>query len=141
MGFGVWGLGFGVWGAGVQGCRGAGVQGCRGAGVVGLKHKQSNTDWTTTITVQPCADEILGSLINKTYAENTKASAIVRDLLNIFGVEVAKCELSIDKSYPRGRVCRGKLNPNSRILSATLETPASFRRALPSYSTSSSTFR
>ena len=91
------------------GCRGAGVQGCRGAGVVGLKHKQSNTDWTTTITVQPCADEILGSLINKTYAENTKASAIVRDLLNIFGVEVAKCELSIDKSYPRGRVCRGKL--------------------------------
>lgn len=85
------------------------MQGCRGAGVVGLKHKQSNTDWTTTITVQPCADEILGSLINKTYAENTKASAIVRDLLNIFGVEVAKCELSIDKSYPRGRVCRGKL--------------------------------
>lgn len=77
--------------------------------VVGLKHKQSNTDWTTTITVQPCADEILGSLINKTYAENTKASAIVRDLLNIFGVEVAKCELSIDNSYPRGRVCRGKL--------------------------------
>lgn len=48
-------------------------------------------------------------MINKTYAENTKASTIVRDLLNIFGVEVAKCELSIDKSYPRGRVCRGNL--------------------------------
>lgn len=77
--------------------------------VVGLKHKQANVDWTTTITVQPCADEILGKLINKTYAENMKASAIVRDLLNIFGVEVAKCELSIDTSYPRGRVCRGNL--------------------------------
>lgn len=77
--------------------------------VIGLKHKQSNVDWTTTITVQPCADEILGSLINKTYSENTKASAIVRDLLNIFGVEVAKCELSNDISYPRGRVCRGIL--------------------------------
>lgn len=77
--------------------------------VVGLKHKQSNVDWTTTITVQPCADEILGSLINKTYSENIKASAIVRDLLNIFGVEVAKCELSDDISYPRGRVCRGVL--------------------------------
>ncbi|MEG1562539.1 MAG: hypothetical protein RR365_02240 [Bacteroides sp.] len=77
--------------------------------VVGLKHKQSNVDWTSTLTVQPCADEILGSMINKTYAENIKASAIVRDLLNIFGVEVAKCELSIDKSYPRGRVCRGNL--------------------------------
>lgn len=76
---------------------------------VGLKHKQSNTDWTSTLTVQPCADEILGALINKTYAKNIKASAMVRDLLNIFGVEVAKCELTVDKSYPRGRVCRGNL--------------------------------
>lgn len=77
--------------------------------IVGLKHKQSNVDWTSTLTIQPCADEILGSLINKTYAKNAKASTIVRDLLSIFGVEVAKCELSIDKSYPRGRVCRGNL--------------------------------
>lgn len=77
--------------------------------VVGLKHKQSNVDWTTTMTIQPCADEILGSLINKTYSENIRASAIVRDLLNIFGVEVAKCELSNDITYPRGRVCRGVL--------------------------------
>lgn len=77
--------------------------------VVGLKHKQSNVDWTSTLTVQPCAEEILGRLINKTYTENMKASAMVRDLLNIFGVEVARCELSIDQTYPRGRVCRGKL--------------------------------
>jgi len=77
--------------------------------VVGLKHKQSNVDWTSTLTVQPCAEEILGRIINKTYTENIKASAMVRDLLNIFGVEVAKCELSIDKTYPRGRVCRGNL--------------------------------
>lgn len=77
--------------------------------VVGLKHKQSNVDWESTLTIQPCADEILGSLINKTYSENIKASAIVRDLLNIFGVEVAKCELSNDINYPRGRVCRGIL--------------------------------
>ena len=55
--------------------------------VVGLKHKQSNTDWTSTLTVQPCADEILGKLINKTYVQNSKASAIVKDLLNIFGVD------------------------------------------------------
>ena len=77
--------------------------------VDGLKHKQNNVDWTTTLTVQPCAEEILGRLVNKTYTENMKASAMVRDLLNIFGVEVAKCELSIDVSYPRGRVCRGNL--------------------------------
>ena len=77
--------------------------------VVGLKHKQSNVDWTSTLTVQPCADEVLGKLINKTYTENSKASTIVRDMLNIFGVEVSKFELSVDKVYPRGRVCRGVL--------------------------------
>jgi len=77
--------------------------------VVGLKHKQSNVDWTSTLTVQPCAEEILSRTVNKTYKESMKASAMVRDLLNIFGVEVAKCELSVDQSYPRGRVCRGNL--------------------------------
>lgn len=77
--------------------------------VAGLKHKQSNVDWTTTLTVQPCADEILGKMINKTYKENTTALVIVQDLLNIFGVEIGKCELSINTSYPRGRVCRGNL--------------------------------
>lgn len=75
----------------------------------GLKHKWSNVDWTTTITVQPCADEILGKMINKTYKENTTALVIVQDLLNIFGVEIGKCELSNNVSYPRGRVCRGNL--------------------------------
>lgn len=77
--------------------------------VVGLRHKQANVDWTTTLTVQPCADPILDRLINKTYVENSKAYDIVRDLLNIFGVEVAKCELTRNISYPRGRVCRGIL--------------------------------
>lgn len=77
--------------------------------VMGLTHKRSDVDWLSTFTVQPCADEILGKVINKTYARNSKASAIVRDLLNVFGIEVAKCELTLDKSYPRGRVCRGNL--------------------------------
>ena len=77
--------------------------------VVGLKHKQSNVDWTSTLTVQPCADEILGRIINKTYTENIKASVMLRDLLNVFGVEIAKCELSVDTVYPRGRVCNGNL--------------------------------
>ncbi len=77
--------------------------------VVGLKHKQSKVDWVTTLTVQPCADEILDRLVNKTYVEDTAASAIVRDLLNIFGAEVSRCELSVDKHYPRGKVCKGVL--------------------------------
>lgn len=77
--------------------------------VVGLKHKHNNVDWLSTLTVQPCGEEILRSLVNKTYAENTKALAMVKDLLNIFGVEVARCELSKNITYPRGRVCRGIL--------------------------------
>lgn len=77
--------------------------------VVGLKHKHNNTDWETTLTVMPCADEILSGQINKTYKRDSKASDIVRDMLNIFGVEVAKCVLTNDTTYPRGRVCRGKL--------------------------------
>lgn len=77
--------------------------------VVGLKHKQSAVDWISTLTVQPCADEVLGSLVNKTYKEGIMASVMIRDLLNIFGVEVVKFELTMDRGYPRGRVCRGKL--------------------------------
>jgi hypothetical protein len=77
--------------------------------VTGLKHNWSNTDWTSTLTAMSCADEILNRLINKTYTENITATTMVRDLLNIFGVEVNKCELSINKSYPRGRVCKGVL--------------------------------
>ena len=77
--------------------------------VAGCKHKWDNVDWTTTLTVQPCADEILGKMINKTYKESTTAQAIVQDLLNIFGVEIGKCELSNNVTYPRGRVCRGNL--------------------------------
>lgn len=77
--------------------------------VVGLKHKQSGVDWTTTITVQPCADQILNQKINKTYKAKTTAKTIVKDLLNIFGVEVGKCELTVNKTYSRGRVCKGKL--------------------------------
>lgn len=34
---------------------------------------------------------------------------MVQDLLNIFGIEVGTFELAIDKEYPRGRVCKGKL--------------------------------
>ena len=69
--------------------------------VVGLKHKQSTTDWTTTITVQPNADKILKQRVNKTYKQNIKAKALVKDLLNIFGVEVGKFELANNRSYPR----------------------------------------
>ena len=46
---------------------------------------------------------------NKTYTAGSKASAIVKDLLNIFGLEVGTMELAVDKEYPRGKVCKGKV--------------------------------
>lgn len=77
--------------------------------VVGLKHKHNNTDWATTLTVQPCADKVLGKHINKTYKKGMKAKALVKDLLNIYGIEVKKFELQKNVTYSRGRVCKGKL--------------------------------
>lgn len=44
-----------------------------------------------------------------TYTAGSKASAIVKDLLNIFGLEVGTMELAVDKEYPRGKVCKGKV--------------------------------
>lgn len=92
--------------------------------VVGLKHKQSNVDWTTTITVQSCAEQILNKRVNKTYKKKAKALSIVRDLLNLFGIEVSKLALAKNKSYSRGRVCRGKLK---KILSEIVVTECKSR--------------
>lgn len=71
--------------------------------------KKQGTEWITTITAAEALDEWLTSEVNKTYAAGSKASAIVKDLLNIFGVEIGTFELVIDKEYPRGKVCKGKV--------------------------------
>lgn len=77
--------------------------------VVGLRHRHSGTEWTTTLTVQPCADKVLSKHINKTYKTDMKAKELVKDLLNIYDVEVKKFELQKNVAYARGRVCKGKL--------------------------------
>lgn len=71
--------------------------------------KQQGTEWVTTITAATALDEWLTSEVNKTYAAGSKASAILSDLLNIFGVEIGTFELVEDKEYPRGKVCKGKV--------------------------------
>ncbi len=71
--------------------------------------KKNGTEWITTITAAEALDEWLSAEVNKTYAAGTKAEAIVKDLLNIFGVEVGTMELAVNKDYPRGRVCKGKV--------------------------------
>lgn len=77
--------------------------------VSGVSHKQSGVEWQTKITATAALDQWLNTYINKTYMENSKAEDIVRDLLNVFGLEVGVFQLVENVVYPRGRVCCGKL--------------------------------
>lgn len=77
--------------------------------IAGLSHKYSTPDWTTKITATVALEEWLTSQVNKTYKQSIDAEAMLTDLLNIFGLEVGAFELTTNKTYPRGRVCRGKL--------------------------------
>ena len=77
--------------------------------VAGLSHKKDTTDWITKITATVALDEWLSAQVNKTYKKSIKAKDLVADLLNIFGLEVGVFDLAINKEYPRGRVCKGKL--------------------------------
>ncbi len=84
--------------------------GCLFVGAVAaLSHKKDTTDWTTKITATVALDEWLSAQVNKTYKQSIDAKAMLTDLLNIFGLEVGTFELMENKTYPRGRVCRGKL--------------------------------
>lgn len=77
--------------------------------VAGLSHKHSTTEWCTKITATEALDQWLTAQINKTYTKSIKAKAMLQDLLNIFGIEIGTFDLAIDKEYPRGKVCKGKL--------------------------------
>ena len=67
------------------------------------KHK--GTEWITEITATEVMQEWMSAKVNKTYNAGIDAESIVKDQLNIFGVEVAKLELAQNKVYPRGLVC------------------------------------
>ena len=77
--------------------------------VSGVTHKQSGVEWQTKINATAALSQWLEKQINKTYAEGSKAEDIVRDLLNMFGLEVGMCQLVENVVYPRGRVCCGKI--------------------------------
>lgn len=91
----------------------AGYEGDVGAIFTGkvsrVVHKKEGTEWITTITAAEALEEWLSTEVNKTYTAGSKASAIVKDLLNMFGLEVGTMELAVDKDYPRGKVCQGKV--------------------------------
>ena len=72
-------------------------------------HKRDRVDWVTKILATAALEEWLTREVNKTYNKNIKASALLGDLLNLFGVEVGQMQLVNDVTYPRGKVCKGKL--------------------------------
>lgn len=79
-------------------------------GVINSASSQlQDTDWITEISATAILNEWLNTEVNKTYMPGTDAENILRDLLNIFGVEVGIFELKKNREYPRGRVCSGKL--------------------------------
>lgn len=84
--------------------------GCLFIGVVNeASSEKKNTEWVTEISATMALKEWLETDINKTYMPGMDAESIGRDLLNIFGVEIGKVELKENITYPRGKVCRGKV--------------------------------
>lgn len=75
--------------------------------VSGKSSKHQGTEWITTITATEAMEEWLSRKVNKTYAKGQDAESIVKDLLNIFGVEISKTELKENKVYQGGKVCDG----------------------------------
>lgn len=77
--------------------------------VAAVSHKQNGVDWQTKITATAALDQWIKTQVNKTYMAGATAEDIVRDLLNIFGLEIGIFELVEKVEYPRGRICSGKL--------------------------------
>jgi len=73
-----------------------------------VEQKHEGTEWTTEIVGVSAMREWLSREVSKTY-QATKASFVIRDLLNILGIEPAVFELVRDANYPYGKYCRGKV--------------------------------
>lgn len=76
--------------------------------ISGYENIKSETDWSTKILAAVTVDRWLTAQVNKTYIAGY-ASDILKDLLNIFGLEVGEFTLTHNKFYSRGKVCKGKL--------------------------------
>ena len=73
------------------------------------EHKQEALDWKTKILATDSMEEWLSGKINKAYNESIFAEDIIRDLLGELGIEIGEMDLAVNKQYPRGRSCVGKL--------------------------------
>lgn len=89
----------------------AGYEGDIGCIFVGkvseLKSVHQGLEWITTIKATEAMDEWLQKKVSKTYKEGTDAKTVLEDLLNLFGIEISRMDLAINKTYPRGKVCCG----------------------------------
>ena len=74
-----------------------------------IEHKRQGVDWITTIKAVDAMSQWMGSHINKTYKGPISAEDVLSDVLGIFGLEVQKKELARNITYPRQKLCQGKV--------------------------------
>ena len=82
-------------------------------------------DKVTEFTVGDGSQQWLTAEISQTYAEDITASAILRDLTGMFGLELGKLELTNDITYPKGRVIDAMLK--DAIKQIAKETDSRFK--------------
>ena len=74
-----------------------------------VKGSWSGVDKLVNITVGDGSDRWLKQTINKAYRPGTSAVAIIRDMLNMFGLEIGQIQLKENKVYSGGRTISGNL--------------------------------
>lgn len=74
-----------------------------------ISTKHDGIDKTTTIEIKDGPDLSSKSLTNKTYANGTRASYILRDLANTLGLAIAKFQIPNDIKYWDGYVVDGNI--------------------------------
>lgn len=70
----------------------------------------SGVDRTLKLMVAPDANVILSTTVSKSYAPDTMASFVVKDLLNGIGLEVGTIKLNADICYTDGKVFSGTVD-------------------------------
>lgn len=76
--------------------------------------KKKVTDWEgldkiTTFKCIDSSDDYTKKVIKKTYARNTRASVILKDLASAAGLKIGDIDLPIDFVYRSGKVLNGKI--------------------------------
>lgn len=91
----------------------AGYQGDTGTIFMGTLQKAvsrwEGIDKVTELTVGDGSQQWLTKHVSKSYAKNVSASAILKDLTGMFGLELGTFQLSNDMTYPKGRVINAML--------------------------------